>query len=273
MKGVSWIGRHYYVSKDLVKGPTRPYTVCISLGDSWTIYRNAVVEFFDKKMQGNEGATLSATLPAHSGNVNLVIKQYHNPHTTALSEHIHNHLGQSGNILINGPVGQGLDIHDNAKGTHYAFAVGTGVLPFMDLLNFILFKSMYLALKQKFGPAVAQQIVPQGIDYEGPLSSNFKLVLVASFANSNDAVGYEIIRKTAEINAIHNLGLFEAHVRGGADDPHVQKIASRIDANFVKEKVGKDATRFLVCGSPAFNEQIPNILKGLTMDSNRISLV
>ena len=273
LKGVSWIGRHFYLSKDLINGPARPYTVCNSLGESWTGFRKAAIEFFDGKMQGE--ANLSTTLPTLSPNLNFVIKQYHNPKSTPLSGYLHTSLASSNSILINGPVGRGLEILDNSRGTHYALAVGTGILPFMDLLNFLLFKSMYLALKQKFGPEVAQRVVPAslGTDYETTLAEGFKLVLVVAYADSNDAIGFDIVSKTAEINTKYNLGLFEAHVKGGPEDQYVQKVGKRIDEQFLKEHMAKDATKFLVCGSPVFNEAMPKALQKLGVDPKKITLV
>ena len=272
---MAWTGRHFYLSKDLVKGPTRPYTICNSLGKSWTAFRKAAVEFFDNKMLG-EANLSAAVLPELSNNLTFVIKQYHNPKSTPLSGYLHNSLGESSAVLINGPVGRSLEILDNAKGTHYAFAVGTGILPFMDLLNFLLFKSMYLALKLEFGPEVAQKISPSdshGADYENTLSGGFKLVLVVAYAGSEEALGFDIIRKTAEINSKFNLGLFEVHVRGGTDDSHVQKISSRIDDLLLEERVARDATKFLICESPAFNQQLPESLKKMGIDSRKIDLV
>jgi len=273
MKGVSWFGKHFYIAKDLVKGPVRPYTTCLSLGDAWINFRKKTVEYFDAKMSDKEEVVPIEPLQPLSDTITFVIKQYHNPKALALSKFMHTDLDESKSILMNGPVGTGLELSTDSKGIHYIFAMGTGVLPFIDLLNFILFKSMYLALKQKHGSKIAQQIDFHGADYERSLSNNFKLVLYTAFAPGEENIGYDIIKKAAEINAKYNLDLFEAHVKGVEEDPYVKKIAKHIDGQFIRERVNKEASKVYICGSPAFNQNVPNHLQNMGVDPLKIMLV
>ena len=288
MKGVSWFGRHYYISKDLVNGPTRPYTTCLSLGEAWTNFRSKAIECFDTMMKHNavasvvkgeyiaqmEDIVLMEPLQPTSENITFVVKRYHNPNSPALSEFMHTKMNGLKSVLIRGPVGTGLELHSHSRGVHYVFAVGTGMLPFMDLFNFILFKSMYLALKKKFGAKVAQQIdYGRANDYETALSGGFKLVLYGAFAPGEESFGYEIIKKAAEINALYELDLFEAHVRGVEDDMHVKKIAKHIGEQFIREHVNPAATKIYICGNPPFNKQVPQYLKKLGVDPLKIVMV
>ena len=140
--------------------------------------------------------------------------------------------------------------------------------------NFILFKSMYLALKKQFGEKVAQQIDPnRADDYEHALNGNFKLVIYAAFAPGEENFGYDIIKKTAEINAKYDLSLFEAHVKGVGDDLYVKKITKHIDEQFITERVNKDASRCYVCGNPSFNKNVPEFLEKLGIDPLKVMLV
>ena len=94
----------------------------------------------------------------------------------------------------------------------------------------------------------------------------FLLLPMLEVRKLSDSISYEI-------NSRFNLGLFEAHVRGGTNDPHVQKISSRIDDLFLEERVARDAMKFLICESPAFNQQLPESLKKMGIDSRKIDLV
>jgi NAD(P)H-flavin reductase len=41
------------------------------------------------------------------------------------------------NFEIKGPFGKGLNIRKGVNGVHIAFAAGTGILPFMDLVAYL----------------------------------------------------------------------------------------------------------------------------------------
>jgi hypothetical protein len=44
---------------------------------------------------------------------------------------------------ITGPYGLGLELNETSNGTHYVICNGTGVLPFLDLFDFLLKKAFY----------------------------------------------------------------------------------------------------------------------------------
>jgi ferredoxin-NADP reductase len=79
---------------------------------------------------------------------------------------------------VKGPFGKGLNIRKGANGTYVAFAAGTGILPFMDLVA-------YLARKQT------------GQWYEDEnkhaVGDNFTLILFASFPRQRDAIGLKLL--------------------------------------------------------------------------------
>jgi hypothetical protein len=79
---------------------------------------------------------------------------------------------------VKGPFGRGLNIKKGANGTYVAFAAGTGVLPFMDLIA-------YLARKQ-----TGQWYDDEARDAVG---ENFTLILFASFSRRKDAIGLKLL--------------------------------------------------------------------------------
>ena len=51
--------------------------------------------------------------------------------------------------MIKGPYGLGLELKPDSVGKYILFAGGTGILPFLDLLDFLLKKSIFMALVKK----------------------------------------------------------------------------------------------------------------------------
>ena len=41
----------------------------------------------------------------------------------------------------------GLELKEDSDGTHVIFCIGTGILPFLDLLDFLLKKAVYIVMK------------------------------------------------------------------------------------------------------------------------------
>jgi hypothetical protein len=73
------------------------------------------------------------------------------------------------------------------------FCGGTGILPFLDLLDFLLKKAIYLAIKEKgfcyffikIDPSFAKDIDFLNNDLENNFSENITIKLFASFHNEN----------------------------------------------------------------------------------------
>jgi len=67
---------------------------------------------------------------------------------------------EESHVMIYGPIGRGLELKGNTKGTIYIICAGTGVIPFLDLLHFMLLKTMYKVLLEKTGKDAAEKIRP-----------------------------------------------------------------------------------------------------------------
>ena len=68
----------------------------------------------------------------------LVIKKYDTP--GALSAVLHESSSTSFSVI--GPHGKGLQLNDKSTGSYVIFVGGTGVLPFLDLFDFLLRKGV-----------------------------------------------------------------------------------------------------------------------------------
>lgn len=69
--------------------------------------------------------------------------------TNGLSKFLHLNVHKL--YYLSEPVGQGLEIDENSDGEHIIFAAGTGILPFLDLFDYLLKKLIYEIIKDRFG--------------------------------------------------------------------------------------------------------------------------
>ena len=82
---------------------------------------------------------------------------------------------------ISGPLGKGLMIDRRSTGVHFAFAAGTGVLVFIDLVARLILESV-------------EAIVP-----ENRLNKGFKFVLFASFESREAAIALDLLEGLKEL--------------------------------------------------------------------------
>lgn len=59
---------------------------------------------------------------------------------------------------LTGPYGLGLQLNSNARGLHLVVCAGTGIIPFLDLLNFLLLRNFFTILSNVRGQQVAQKM-------------------------------------------------------------------------------------------------------------------
>jgi len=81
--------------------------------------------------------------------LSLIIKRYNYP--KALSNVIFNNQKNKIKYNIEGPYGTGLGIQPDSKGLHVIVCGGTGILPFLDLIDFMFKKIAYEIILTKNG--------------------------------------------------------------------------------------------------------------------------
>ena len=119
-------------------------------------------------------------------------------------------------------MGKGLNIQ--VDGEHIAFAAGTGVLVFIDLVSHLILR----ILSENEGVDVGQFTEPK-INLNG-----FKFVLYTSFANENEAIGLALVQALKTLCEKHGYsGLFQ-FVSRISNEP---SGSQRWNENFFREKV------------------------------------
>ena len=79
---------------------------------------------------------------------------------------------------ITGPMGKGLGLTKDSKGSYLAFAAGTGVLVFIDLV----------------AKMILQYLDAPFTESEELLHDEFKLVFYASFQNEDEAIALPLLQ-------------------------------------------------------------------------------
>jgi len=99
----------------------------------------------NKRYEGNAKEQLSLyNQHEFSNEIPIIIKFYESQN--GFSKHIHNPDNNNQVYTIKGPFGVGLELTPESDGLHVIVAGGTGILPFMDLLNFLLMREMHRIL-------------------------------------------------------------------------------------------------------------------------------
>jgi len=267
------MGKHFVLKFASLPSSTRLYTTVLCMTDDNIQLRKALIDYFDGIMKQNKD---SPFVPPQSPNEDknplpFIIKKYDFP--AAFSRRLHqvdiNNIRDNA-VYIEGPVGRGLELSENARGTHVIFAAGTGILPFMDLLNYMLMKSIHEVLTKKNNVlAESMNVYEEG--YSKTLDSSFNIVLCGSFASEREMVGFDIVSKLAEINADYGLKNFRSVVRGVRNE-NVQRIG-KFDLEFLKENVGKNVEKVMICGPPEFNRELLQWLRETGFESEKIQIV
>lgn len=155
--GVEFFGRHWLVySEDMKK--VRNYTNCTSFLTDYRIYREELIKLYshyslnDKSQQNNMELKNENNIKylqtifdkiKRSNNLPLVIKTYEQgiklpsniPCVTVESVPLSRDLNQSAigtDVVIEGPIGRGLELTKHSKGDFVFISAGTGFLPFVD---------------------------------------------------------------------------------------------------------------------------------------------
>lgn len=108
---------------------------------------------------------------------------------------MHQQIGQTHAVKIQGPLGKGLGIQQTGK--HIALAGGTGVLVFIDLVAHLIWR---LKLADENNRPTSNNEFPQAIDL-----NRFQFVLYTSFGGERDRIGVELCQTLEELCRVKNL--------------------------------------------------------------------
>jgi len=177
-------------------------------------------------------------------------------------------------FAIEGPMGRGLELTEASKGTHFIFAAGTGILPFLDLFNFMLMKTMRELLKKHGNsPFLAESINLYNEAFDQLLDPSFNVILVASFADERDFVGKEIVQKLAELSKKCERKVFQAKIRKHNMD-HIEALGElKFDKKFFETHITSNMEKIYICGPQNFSFSVYKNLRAYSVPTEKICLM
>ncbi len=167
-------------------------------------------------------------------------------------------------------------MNKNSNGNHIIFCGGTGILPFIDLLDFLLRKSIYHVLLTMMSKKVAEKTNYFKEDYEDIFGSKFKVYLYAAFQTKEEFESFGFILTLFNINKKYNLNYFDMILRfnDSAELPGVKIVNSYFDDDFFSSNVVADqCSKVFICGNPKLNKLIPEICLRNQIEKDKIYLV
>ena len=268
---LSWLGRHFRISFNDNSSIARLYTTALALNEANIYLRQNMYNYFDDVMAGNTISAFKYDLNylATQDCLPFFIKNYAN-FKRGLSRKIHQTEinGKLNEFRIEGPLGRGLEI-DSENIT--IICAGTGILPLIDFLNLFLWKNMYEVIKEKAGADKAKQINILNLPFETILNG-LQMTFIGSFANENDFIGSDIVKKLAEISKRYNQNNFRAIIKGCSHE-HITQLDKRLDRSLLTEIVDANHDKYFVVGPPDFNNNTLQTLKKLGIKKQKITLV
>jgi len=274
LKGIDWMGKHYMVSAPGKTKNIRLYTHCMSLADEVRAHDRGLVQKF-KAMLSRDPSSYSSiaipNLPSTLDYIPLAVKLY--PLASSFSTIIHE-LPIGGKLNIKGPFGRGFCIPQHSPGTILLVAGGTGILPFVDLLNVLLKKAMCTVLQKR---GLDNSFIQPCQEYS-MLLKDLSFALFCSFKDIDDFVNLEQVRELHQISEQHGLDLFKCFVRLDKDHEPFGLPTTRgyFNSDFFRKslpELGKLRHAY-ICGPQGMHKQVFIVLhKELSVAESCISFV
>jgi NAD(P)H-flavin reductase len=158
---------------------------------------------------------------------------------------------------VEGPFGTGLDISRKFRGHCVLIGFGTGILPYLDLFDFLLKKAIYLKLIQLKRTDRLGDIQPEQ-DY-AQIFPGAKFTYFGAFKEPADFIGQHFISKLYSISRENNLELFDCLVRIKNAELKVPTTTGYIDKEFIRQRIVNnpvEVKKLVIC---ATNEAMKNI--------------
>eukprot|EP00347_Sterkiella_histriomuscorum_P017418 403349450 len=194
------------------------------------------------------GFTFENYIPDKMGYIHLTIKNY----SLGLSSQIHNSDSDTDTYNIRGPYGLGLifnvkwqdqhscipDCNNKLEGTYLLFIGGTGILPFLDLIGYLL------------------RLVLNLINNPNEIFinlQNFKLILHMSQNERKHYIGKDLIEGFSQLCKQRNINNFQLTMRNQRES-HWEREYLENQIKTVRSENIKELKQIFVCGPPKMNE-------------------
>jgi len=162
---------------------------------------------------------------------------------------------------VKGPLGKDLNL--SSTGVHLAFAAGTGLLCFIDMVAHLALANLGVI----------------GDPEETVNLEQFKLKLFVSFGTREESIGLALVEALHHYCNMNGRKNFELHLRLSKEGVN----SKRWDQTFIDEQVNhfnlSEIKKVMVCGPPVMNETFDRAFQdisskdGLKLDSSQYEIL
>ena len=237
--GLDWIGTHFRVTAgDKGRRVQRYYSLCLFFNQSnmqrW-IESATRLELQVSLASGRHQTEVPATL-------DIVVKEY--PPHGRMSTHIHS-LDPNDSLTITGPLGPGLLLTPELTGHFIGFGAGTGVLPFLDLVEFLWWKELY-----------TREMVS---DARYSCLDNFSFTLYASFMRPEDVIASDLLKHTHTLCSQSSFHRFQLVLIINTE------FKGKLDTVITEVLTTQSPERVWICGPAGFNRWVRKLAQGVSV--------
>jgi len=270
--GVEYFGCHMKVSHRNNK-KTRFYTIVQSQTEENVRFRKEVLDYYNKIVVQKVKTTDKITHNSRSETLPLLIKKY--DENGRFSKFMHEIVCEDSGFSVTGPYGVGFELRKESQGKHCIFAAGTGIFPFLDLLDYMLRKVIDEVLTETVSKEAADTVNPFNEDYKGTFHPTFSITLYVACSSIEEFVGLDIIQSLSEISKRHNKHWFDCVVKipGQVKIGELVLSSNRFTVETLSRVVQNNVAKAYICGPPEFNHDMPIMLEKAGLDVKKIVLV
>ncbi|CAD8152680.1 unnamed protein product [Paramecium octaurelia] len=245
--------------------PIRQYTCVSSMAPENADYRRELVKYIEFIVNNNQ-QTKQPLQPKYLNELPMIIKCYDSQN--GFSKYVHNHKGEF--YDIQGPFGPPHGIPN--RGKIVIICGGTGIFPFLDLLDFLLKTITYSITLNKFGKQVADNLNP----HECQFNTNIHITLFFAVANRAELIGSDILFPIIQLQKHLESEVLRLIIKiRGERYEGVETIDERFSKVMFDRVLGKnlDYQRYLICGPPQMQASVPPILQEMGVQDHLIHFI
>ncbi|CAK92366.1 unnamed protein product (macronuclear) [Paramecium tetraurelia] len=252
--GLDTFGAYFIIkSDDNNEIHQRQYTMVLSMTNQRVKYRKDILELYKRILNLQPIQKEIPKLEEIEDQLPLIIKKYEAKNGFSNFLHEDNRQGQ---YIIEGPFGNSIQLENN---TNLIFiAGGTGLFPFLDILDYQLRVSYIHILKMKLGQEAAN-LIDLGIKE----IKNFTITMFLAVNSIDDLIGRDIYFALLSLQQYLDSPNFKLIVKGNfklKECPVVEtRFTQQTFMNHITDMQGQST--YFICGPPKMNVEVEQILR------------
>ncbi|CAD8112444.1 unnamed protein product [Paramecium primaurelia] len=256
INGLDTFGSYFIIkSDDNDDIHQRQYTMVLSMTNKRVKYRKDILELFKKIINLQPIHKDIPKLEEFEDELPLIIKKYETKQGFSNFIHEDNRQGQ---YIIEGPYGNSIQIENDS---HLIFiAGGTGLFPFLDILDYQLRVSYRQIVQMKLG-LEASNLIDLGINE----IKKFTITMFLAVNSIDDLIGRDIYFALLSLQQYLDTPNFKLIIKGNFKLKECPIIGTRFTQQTFIEHIPDqhNSTNYLICGPPQMNIEIERILRDM----------